>query len=767
MAYGRYRVAGFLDDNGIYYQIDILKENYVGGTQEFTLGDDGFTLNYRGQGADIDDPIKSSEVKFKYYSEGSSDDSFFLEVMNAKVGTYLINIAMSNGGNDAGYTGPWPPELMIWRGILVLEQTTLADDYYPQGFQLRAIDGLSLLKSFKVSEITNIKDQANNATDTNFAIGVNGAMSGSWYSHHNMVVRILALLPSQDLYVDNYPDAAFLQTAFEWWSNNTTIEEDIGHYNPMTFCFTRSDAYYTINNEEGNNSIKYMNCYQILEGILRFYNARICMTEGSWKIIQLSGVGTTASTDDPIPTQKLANWNRNGSIQSIASPVENRVFNVGDLTDDYDCQRAEAQFTFSPGTRDLELQIADAPNLIFGPGEELGAAEYDYAALGDIEVDINSQPTTNHYTNTYVGGSAGDLITFVFNFGVHIKANQPSVGGFLTMDPLAAYFCVFRVFIRQDNYWLVHNPDTNKFEWETTQQTVYDPSSFAMFEALSPVTDEVNIWSIGSTTTDGMEELPSDGAIMYKVCYRVYKLDYATESLTDVTAAGWAPNSNSIDVNLIPQTNGNYGSPENFVTVGLKLFLNGEAYDQDTYFFETDPNDDTISGNKVKKSSIFFDGPAVFRKNNIFYLSDSGFLQQFQWGITGSWYYRSNPDATKVLAQVIKGAEYLNLTERQRIMLQGKILRKQTSRPYKTPLRFDQIFNEVVTGFGNISFLFNGGKYNARKAEWSGEWISLNFTDSVSSGKVVGNKPNNHFINHILINNLILLEKENNHKKIV
>ena len=36
-----------------------------------------------------------------------------------------------------------------------------------------------------------------------------------------------------------------------------------------------------------------------------------------------------------------------------------------------------------------------------------------------------------------------------------------------------------------------------------------------------------------------------------------------------------------------------------------------------------------------------------------------------------------------------------------------------------------------------------------------------------SSGKVKGNKPNNHFINHILINNLILLEKEHNHKKIV
>ena len=74
---------------------------------------------------------------------------------------------------------------MIWKGIIVLEQATLADDYYPQGFDLRAVDGLSLIEDLlKLMRLTNIKDQANNATDSNFAIGVNGAMSGSWYSHH-------------------------------------------------------------------------------------------------------------------------------------------------------------------------------------------------------------------------------------------------------------------------------------------------------------------------------------------------------------------------------------------------------------------------------------------------------------------------------------------------------------------------------------------------------------------------------------------------------
>ena len=760
MAYGRYAQSSFMDDNGIYYQLEIHKKNHAGGFTEFVLGADGFTLSHKGQGADIDDPIKSSEVKFKYYSEGSADDAIFLEIMNAEVGDYLLKIAKDTSGNSTDYSGEWPPENYIWKGIIVLEQATLADDYYPQGFDLRAVDGLSLLKSFKVNELTNIKDQANNATDSNFAIGVNGAMSGSWYSHHHMVVRILALLPTQEFYIDDYNGNAFLQTAFEWWSTNTFYEEDDAFYNPMIWLFTRSDAFYTVNNEEGNANIKFMNCFQVLEGILRFYNARIFMSEGSWKIVQLSAYGT-AETETS--TVKMAQWNRDGGIFSN-NEVLNYEFNVGDLTDDFKCHRSEAQFTFSPGTRDLELTIEDGPNLLFGPQEEFGAAEYDYAAMGFIDVDVNSSPSSAQYTNTYVGGSAGDLITFKLSFGVNIQANQPSAGGFLTMDPNSTYIFLFRVFVRQDDYWLVHNPDTNKYEWETTQQTVFDPTSFTMFEVLNSNLNEMNYFTIGSHTLDEMEELPSNGAIRYKVCYRVYEIDQAGNT-TDVTASGWAPNSNAIDVTLTPQTYGAYGAPENFVTVGLKLYMNGENYDQDTYFFESNPGSITIAGNQVEKKSMFYDGPAVFRKNNVFYLNNTGFLQMFQWGITGSWYYRSNQE-TGVLAQVIKGAEYLNFTRRQKLMMTGNILREQMDRPLNEPLQFHNIFIETITGFGDIIFMFNGGKWNARANEWSGEWIALDFIDSVSSDKVTGNKPDHHFNNHLVLNNLHLLVKDHHDKKI-
>jgi hypothetical protein len=163
---------------------------------------------------------------------------------------------------------------------------------------------------------------------------------------------------------------------------------------------------------------------------------------------------------------------------------------------------------------------------------------------------------------------------------------------------------------------------------------------------------------------------------------------------------------------------------------------------------------------------MFFDGPAIFRKNNIFYKNSSGFLNMFQWGLTGSWFYRNNPNITHLLAQVIKGDEYLRLTNTQKIIMTGKILRRQVQKPNPDPLFFHMAFREPITGFGTTYFIFNGGKFTARSNEWSGEWRSLDMTFVATGGKVTGIKVNNHHINHVLIGNLLLLEKDKNHHKV-
>lgn len=99
MAWYIQRYGCFKDDNENFYQVEIYSEtvNVVSAQDEFTLGSDGFTLSYKGQGADIDDPIKSSECSFTFYSKEPTDDAFFLDVMNAEVGKYLVRITCESG----------------------------------------------------------------------------------------------------------------------------------------------------------------------------------------------------------------------------------------------------------------------------------------------------------------------------------------------------------------------------------------------------------------------------------------------------------------------------------------------------------------------------------------------------------------------------------------------------------------------------------------------------------------------------------------------
>ena len=768
MAWYIQRYGCFKDDNANFYQVEIYSETFNNPTSsdEFTLGADGCSISYSGNGKDIDDPIKSSECSFTFYSQNSTDDAFFLDIMNAQVGKYLLRIGRNTSGTQNSPILPLPPELYIWAGVLVLQETTLADDHYPQAFRMRAIDGLGLLKSFKVNELTNLRDTANNQTDSRFQVGVNGALSGSWYSHHTLVLACLRLLPTAnaDFFIDNQL-RAFVTTYFNWWTDRTYLEEDDGFYNPMLAIFTRSDAYYTVGNDPDNTGIRFLTAYDVLKYILEFYNARISMSEGGWQIQQLSALAVAAAAGTPGPTVKAARFNRDATHHTGGSPFDATLMK-GTLAAGYDCQRAEATFTFSPGTRDVVLTVQDTPNLVFGPGEEFGAADYDYALLGTHAVGINSQPTVGQYINTYVGGNAGDLITFTMDFGVKFTAPLPPAGGWLTAAPTYAYICKFMVFVRQDDYWLVYNPATEKYEWETSQQDVYANTSFGWYVPLDVgMNSQIYSWTLGGINTDNMEELPSNGSIKYHTCYRVIEIDPVANTEIDVTPS-FTLAGGALIVEQVLDQGGNYGAAENFVTVGLTLFINGENFAQNIYFFEQDATDPTISGQQVEKKSMFFDGPAIFRKNNIFYLNNSGFLQMFQWGLTGSWYYRNNPNITHLLAQVIRGDEYLRLTNKQKIILNGKILRKETARPNPDPLFFHQIFRETITGFGVTYFLCNGAKFTARSGEWSGEWRSLDMTFVATGGKVTGVKINNHLINHIIFNNILLLEKDNNHHKV-
>lgn len=146
MAYGEIRFGEFKDTNGLEYKISILKKNYSGSSTSFRLGGQGFELKYNGEGDDMDSPIKSSECTFVFNSESATDDNFIINLINADESDYLIEILYKPSGSFIDY----------WRGVLIVDNAELSNLYYPQPFKMRAIDGLSLLKGKKVTELEDL-----------------------------------------------------------------------------------------------------------------------------------------------------------------------------------------------------------------------------------------------------------------------------------------------------------------------------------------------------------------------------------------------------------------------------------------------------------------------------------------------------------------------------------------------------------------------------------------------------------------------------------
>ena len=103
MAYGITNRAKFKDDNGIYYELHILKDNYSGAISEFNVGGDGFKLSYSGRGERIDSPIHSSEITFQFVLRDDSDRNRILDIMSQQEGKYIARIYMNNAGTESDF----------------------------------------------------------------------------------------------------------------------------------------------------------------------------------------------------------------------------------------------------------------------------------------------------------------------------------------------------------------------------------------------------------------------------------------------------------------------------------------------------------------------------------------------------------------------------------------------------------------------------------------------------------------------------------------
>ena len=142
-----YAVSEFTDDNDVTWKVKIVDSTISTGdlNHAFTLGPDGFRLNYAYDNFDRSRPILGSKVMLTLFHPDDNDSVFntlYNNLDSAVEGTYRIEIFRDpDGVNEA-----W------WVGEILPEQVVIPDEYPHAAVSITAADGLANLKGIDYND---------------------------------------------------------------------------------------------------------------------------------------------------------------------------------------------------------------------------------------------------------------------------------------------------------------------------------------------------------------------------------------------------------------------------------------------------------------------------------------------------------------------------------------------------------------------------------------------------------------------------------------
>mgnify|MGYP003146814334 CR=1 FL=1 len=252
MALGNLRqFADFQSDEGVFYTLEIYDETWSGSSTEFSLGSDGFTLDWTGKNKKRWSPIHASSCTFTYYSQDATDATFMTSALASEQGSLRIKIKRGTSAS---------PTDVFWVGTILTDTTFYFHESQPRKFKFKAVCGLSLLKG----------------VDFNKSWGIN---NGSFHSLRMIIQRMLLFTNSIEFYAD---DDEFFRTCVNW--REDTMATAGTNFDPLAL----SAVYpYTLWTSVANGGeVVPRSAYFVLEDICKCFGARIYYSNGMWNFIQ-------------------------------------------------------------------------------------------------------------------------------------------------------------------------------------------------------------------------------------------------------------------------------------------------------------------------------------------------------------------------------------------------------------------------------------------------------------------------------------------------
>ena len=377
--------CNFYGTHGTNWEVQLWDSSYSSSTTVIKLMDPGFTLEYQGQGKEIFDPIKGSQLKVHLCIEDNATGSALLTWIQ---GTLLTN--QEDRFNIALYKN----RSIYWFGVVLPDLSGFADASKPFEFVLTASDGLARLKDFTFD----------------YAVSTDNMAKFSQIIY-NLLKKTPAYISGTQTYL--------FSTNVDWYEDQ--MEPKGSGIDPIntTYVHTKSFA-----KKADDGTWEGMTYYDVLEQICKHWGMRVMMVDGLFKFVQLG------CYEDGL-TEYERFYLKSTGVYDTASSFSPKVqinVSAGSLPR----VKSGNQWNYYPALKDVYLRMPFInKNFLNGAGNVPYTETTTNPLIGGININLA-------FSTTLVL-SFPSLPTGGLNVEVKIKLKLDSTGiKYLKKDPLGA-----------------------------------------------------------------------------------------------------------------------------------------------------------------------------------------------------------------------------------------------------------------------------------------------------------------------------------------
>ena len=357
------------------YTIEIWDTLFSGTATTFNTDQNGAVIKMEGKGNERHSVIVGTSCAFTMYIQDATQEAIITDLLTAKEGRFSVQVKKGTR--------------TVWTGIIVSDVSSYDEAPYPYSFDISATDGIGLLKHIDYG---------------NSGVRYTGVKR---LTEH--IVNCLNKIPHVSTFYA--PGDEFLRTALDWWDISMTSGASS---DPLYLSYVDHATFYKFKKK---GKLEFTSCYDVLEGILSVFGARIMHIDGHYFIEQIT-VRTAATSFN------TRYYDTTGAYLSF--DAQTNAFTV-DQSDIHSAVLSMANYEFLPPLSkvDVEFQAFSRRNYLAG-------------------VEVSQNNTFETLTYSMVKNADDAIFRLTGKLNIRIKNINHTV---TTFEPL---FLLFKLVITLD-----------------------------------------------------------------------------------------------------------------------------------------------------------------------------------------------------------------------------------------------------------------------------------------------------------------------------